>query len=314
MNIFRLLTPSLLAAVLLSSCATLYSGRRDYMHIASYPQSATVKINGKAVGTTPLTFTAVRSLKPQKVSVELPGYNEKTFTLSRTLNPWAIIDFPTIIGGAADLASGAVFRYRPRFYEIPLIKNGKAEEKQKHYNRNDNFFIETTDGTVFYCKPRLADFIAIPAFEGLNNQSIGLDLGDIQRFKVIKPEISALLILKLRSRFYEAVYERHSITPQTPSGNDAFMEVLLKNDEYRLVAFNRNRIIPAVPFLVTYGKTLRYYIFNGDSFVKELTRKNYEQEILQFFPDDADVKERINAGKLSYKDLQNLGEGRKIKF
>jgi hypothetical protein len=317
MHLFKVTFCAFSAAFLFGSCATIYSGRQDYVHIATYPSGASVKINGKNMGQTPLTMTVNRSVAGKNVSLELPGVGGKDFRLMRKINPWFILDAPTGFGALVDIASGSVVRYRPRFYEIPLAD---SLQKAMYFNLNDNFFVQDRNNRTTYCKPLLLEDASAFAFlfnsfENLESKPVKIKIRDVQRFKCIKQETSNFFLITLYKRYYDVIYERHPINPEKPGKNHVFMEMLLKNGDFRLVVLNNESVTfdgGHSPNGINHKST--YYLYNGNTFVTEITRSNYKSELLLYFANYQDVVQKLRAGKLPFRHLWKLSRNRKMVF
>ena len=69
------------------SCATLFSDDDGEVTIASEPVGAMVYLDGKELGTAPISFQAESSTFQERyVTVKKDGYRTKKFTLRKNLN------------------------------------------------------------------------------------------------------------------------------------------------------------------------------------------------------------------------------------
>jgi hypothetical protein len=103
----RLLTALLLPiiAISLSGCGTLFGGDSLDIEITSIPPGAKVRVDGKVLGTTPLSYT-IDPLQPNEVQAKFDGYKDYDGRIDITLNLPAVLDilfFPTIL---VDLLTG----------------------------------------------------------------------------------------------------------------------------------------------------------------------------------------------------------------
>lgn len=108
------------AAMLFSSCATLFTGTSDSIHFESNPSGAKIMIAGLDVGKTPATITIQRSFNEKLVTLKLAGYETRVFTLQREFNTVALLNMLGIVGWAIDAMTGSIYRYNPKAYDIEL--------------------------------------------------------------------------------------------------------------------------------------------------------------------------------------------------
>ncbi|MBP2833852.1 PEGA domain-containing protein [Aquimarina sp. U1-2] len=104
--------------VLFSSCATIVSGARQKVEIASEPGEAKVYINEIEIGNTPVEQNLKRNQEYQ-LAIKLDGYETYEMKLERKFNAWYIgnVLFGGIIGLVVDPATGAMHRLRPQDLE-----------------------------------------------------------------------------------------------------------------------------------------------------------------------------------------------------
>lgn len=123
-------------AVLLSACATIFTGTTDTLTFNSEMSPVKVFIDSEYKGETPLTVEVgrrVSSLRPV-VRFEKNGYTPQEFPLKKTFNWIAISDITsTIVSGGVDLLTGALMEYNPLIYNVTLLP--QAAEKQGPYKR-----------------------------------------------------------------------------------------------------------------------------------------------------------------------------------
>ncbi len=112
----------LLSALMLQSCATLFTGTRDKIKFESDPPGAAVQLNGIDVGTTPCEVAVRRKLKAPMATIKKEGYELRTFELTNKLNGVSIINLFNLLGWGIDCASGAVKKYDQKAYSIKLDK------------------------------------------------------------------------------------------------------------------------------------------------------------------------------------------------
>lgn len=115
---------------LLSGCATIFSGPSQAVKITSQPEAATVKVDGKICGKTPLTTDIKRAFVPT-IRLELDGHQPYEVVLDQELNPWiwANILNGGIIGLLIDMQTGAAVDLVPGEVDVQLEKLGSEAAK-----------------------------------------------------------------------------------------------------------------------------------------------------------------------------------------
>lgn len=103
---------SIAACIMLSSCATIFSGTRQEVSFTSSVPSV-VYIKEEAIGSTPITTKIKR--KTKKVEFRSEGFETNTQTLKKGINGWYWLDIASILLGygviptAIDLIDGAAW-------------------------------------------------------------------------------------------------------------------------------------------------------------------------------------------------------------
>lgn len=105
----------------LGGCASIISGRSQQLSFSSNPQGATVKVNGKIIGSTPISSTLPKK-SGQLLVFEKEGYKPLSMQLETHLDPWfwGNIVLGGFVGSTTDGISGAVNEYSPNQYMISL--------------------------------------------------------------------------------------------------------------------------------------------------------------------------------------------------
>ena len=111
--------------LLANGCASIIDGKQQEMTFNSEPDGAKITINGRQIGTTPMT-TSIDRKKDQTLLIEKEGYKPVTMQLTTTLNGWfwGNILLGGVIGSTTDGISGAYVEYAPSQYYIPLTQIG----------------------------------------------------------------------------------------------------------------------------------------------------------------------------------------------
>ncbi len=139
--------------ITLSSCATIFTGTEQSIQINSSPKGAivevqpqiqkrsqpydplysedTVKIETKTNyierGTTPISLNFDKSNTGRIIRLSKEGYEPENFQLRTTFNAVSILNFLTPLFWSIDVATGALWKYDPSFYDIKLEE--KSENK-----------------------------------------------------------------------------------------------------------------------------------------------------------------------------------------
>lgn len=108
------------ATLMLSSCATIFTGSKQTVQINSMPPSADIEVDGIKVGVTPMAVPLKKGFTGQTLSLKLDGYETKTFQPVTTFNPVAVLNLFGLIGWAVDAATGAMMKYDPKVYDVKL--------------------------------------------------------------------------------------------------------------------------------------------------------------------------------------------------
>ena len=114
--------------ITITSCATLFSGTKDRIYFTTNVPGARVLIDGVEVCKTPCNENITRKVGESQIEFKLEGYETKVINLSKTFNVVSILNFGNLIGWGIDIATGAVFKYDKRAYDIELSKNNKVSK------------------------------------------------------------------------------------------------------------------------------------------------------------------------------------------
>ena len=127
----------LLSVILLTSCATIISGSRQNIEIASEPSSAKVYINEIEIGNTPVQKNLKRNQEYQ-LTLKLDGYKTYETKLEKKFNAWYIgnIAFGGLIGIIIDPITGAMHKLKPE--EI----DGNLKSGTTYKTKGGNLYIK----------------------------------------------------------------------------------------------------------------------------------------------------------------------------
>jgi hypothetical protein len=115
----------LASSLMLSSCATLFTGVRQKVLIESNPPGAQIYIDGRNEGVTPATLRVNKDFdmvsdNGKDIRLVLEGYEENYF-MDAKINPIAILNVTNILFWGIDIITGAVMRFeRYYMFEMPL--------------------------------------------------------------------------------------------------------------------------------------------------------------------------------------------------
>ena len=113
--------PTVLAALALSGCATLFSGTEQNVYISSEPAGAIIIIDGLERGTTPTTLRLDKpGIDDTEVTLRLPGYADRTFTLQSEFDMISLVNVLFWPGFLVDALSGAIKEYDPTTYTLEM--------------------------------------------------------------------------------------------------------------------------------------------------------------------------------------------------
>lgn len=106
--------------LLMSGCATIFTGTRDKITFNTTPRGATIYIDGVEQCTTPCSLDIRRKLDYTDVEVKLDGFQTRYITLSKSFNIISVINLGNVFGWGIDLLSGAVLKYDQKTYNLKL--------------------------------------------------------------------------------------------------------------------------------------------------------------------------------------------------
>lgn len=115
----------------LFGCATIMDGSKQNVGFSSNPSNATVTVDGKVLGKTPLTEELSKK-NNHTVKIHLAGYHPYEMTLTKKTSGWVWgnIVFGGLIGLVVDAASGSMYKLTPEQVAAELKKEGVAELKK----------------------------------------------------------------------------------------------------------------------------------------------------------------------------------------
>lgn len=120
------------AALATVGCATIMHGTTQKIGISSSPTGATVTVDNKPLGSTPL-FADLKRGEVHVVTIEMAGYEKSQLTLTKSVSGWVWgnIVFGGLIGLAIDAISGGLYNLSPEQLNAELKKNGANASSSK---------------------------------------------------------------------------------------------------------------------------------------------------------------------------------------
>jgi len=120
----RLILLFLVVTFLFAGCAYFINGKFQEMSISSSPSKATIFINGREVGRTPVIY-ALRRNVDTSIEIQLEGYKPYEILLNKKISNWFWFDllFWGIIGIAVDYPTGTMYKFEPKFVDTNLSKD-----------------------------------------------------------------------------------------------------------------------------------------------------------------------------------------------
>ena len=113
-------------SLLMTSCATVFTGTKDRISFKTTPPGATIFINGVEQCKSPCSVNVSRKISDKDVEIKLDGYETKIITLDKEFNVVSILNLANILFWAIDAVTGAVMKYDKKAYDIELSKNKKV--------------------------------------------------------------------------------------------------------------------------------------------------------------------------------------------
>lgn len=105
--------------LVMSSCATIFTGSKTNVSFTSVPSGATIMVDGIDRGTTPAVVKLKRG-SGQVITLRKDGYRDRTFEPEQTFQAISIFNLTNLLGWGVDAISGSIKKYDPKFYEIKL--------------------------------------------------------------------------------------------------------------------------------------------------------------------------------------------------
>lgn len=118
----------LIIAVILTGCATIFSGTSDEITFSTNADPVRVYIDGLNVGNTPIKVAVEKKVGMGRlVRFEKDGYKTEEFHLKNKFDTVAILDITSVLtSGGIDVITGAMMEYSPKQYHIEMLEDNQA--------------------------------------------------------------------------------------------------------------------------------------------------------------------------------------------
>jgi len=119
---------ALALSLMVTSCATIFSGTTQNVRISSNPPSATIFIDEVEAGQTPLVLKLKRN-RVHFVKMKLDGYPTYQTRLTQKFNAWCFgnVFIGGVIGMVVDISTGAMYNLSPGVINVSM-DNGSTDE------------------------------------------------------------------------------------------------------------------------------------------------------------------------------------------
>ena len=109
--------------LLMTGCASVFKGQDQILSFTSEPDGATVRIDGKVVGQTPMS-TKVKKSSVDSISIEKDGFKTETMAPEKRFDNVAFLNIFWDLS-TTDLITGAAYEYQPSNFHYKLKKDAK---------------------------------------------------------------------------------------------------------------------------------------------------------------------------------------------
>ena len=100
-------------ALSISSCATIYSGQKQWVEVITDVPGAVLSINNKVVNTTPCVIKLERKRKAPIITLNHPNFKEQKLFLETKWNETTALNNVILPFWAVDNLTGSWIKYRP---------------------------------------------------------------------------------------------------------------------------------------------------------------------------------------------------------
>lgn len=106
--------------ILMSSCATIFTGSRQTVVIDADVENARVEVAGISYGTTPASVRLKKGFTGETVVVKKEGYETAVIQPPTTFNAVAVLNLFNLLFWAIDAATGAIMKYDSNYVKVRM--------------------------------------------------------------------------------------------------------------------------------------------------------------------------------------------------
>lgn len=106
--------------ILMSSCATIFTGSRQNVVVDSDVEGARVEVAGISYGTTPASVRLKKGFTGETVVVKKEGYETAVIQPPTTFNVVAVLNLFNLLFWAIDAATGAIMKYDSNYVKVRM--------------------------------------------------------------------------------------------------------------------------------------------------------------------------------------------------
>ncbi len=146
----KFISTFVIASLLLTSCASVFTGAKRNVLFETNPSGAKVFVNGMEQCVAPCQ---IKVKKDDRVDFRLEGYKERVVIMDADFNLVAILNGFSIIGWGVDALTGSLQRVNTKYVKVDLEKGSNKQVFNDYMDKGnitkvaintDNKSIETT--------------------------------------------------------------------------------------------------------------------------------------------------------------------------
>jgi hypothetical protein len=189
MKLFYTVLSAVIMALVLNSCATIFSGTKAGVSVKGSPETAKVYLNGNYEGTAPTKVrVSKKALKNNQTSItiEKEGYLGQEVVLTRKVKVGALIGnivfTGIVVGNVIDFATGAIYKPHPGKISYSLTPKSTANPKLKEGDKvvftTDKY--ENAEGEIIAVYPNRALIKAVVKNNKVQTKLKGEEYSEIE--------------------------------------------------------------------------------------------------------------------------------------
>lgn len=121
-RIGQIIILSTVAAILTSSCATIFGNKDKTISVKSQPSGARVSIDGVPMGKTPATFQVPDIKQPMVVTVKKRGYEADSRVVRKEIQTVAFCNLLNLVCWGVDYITGNMYEIKSKDLHFDLEK------------------------------------------------------------------------------------------------------------------------------------------------------------------------------------------------